>query len=91
MDGNRGYFLETEGQVFLPVTRTLTAYGWVLGSWLNLSGRGTIDSSIIPGNFSPADDPFTDIFGGRPGAGSTEEASFNRSYYAVGLGLRLAL
>lgn len=91
MNGNRGYFLETEGQAFMPLSSALDAYIWGLGSWLDITGRGTIDATIVPGNVSPADDPFTDIFGARAGSGSTDNAGFNRSYYAVGLGLRVAL
>ncbi len=91
MSSNRGYFLETEGEVFMPVAPRLDAYVWGLGSWLNLRGNGTIDATIIPGRTAPADDPYTDIFGGRAGSGSTDDASYNRSYYAVGLGLRLSI
>lgn len=91
MEGNRGLFLETEGQLYFPLLPSLDAYAWALGSWLDISGRGTVAATIIPGLTSPAADPYTDIFGGRPGGGSTDDASFNRSYYAVGLGLRLTM
>ena len=90
MDGNQGYFLETEGQTFLPITRTLDAYAWVMGSWLKVTGPGDIDATIVPGLTSPPGDPYTDIFGGRPGSGDTDDASFIREYYALGLGFRLA-
>lgn len=91
MDSNRGFFLEAEAEAFVPLTPSLSAFMWGLGSWLNLRGHGTIDATIVPGNFSAAADPFTDIFGGRPGSGSSNSVTFNRSYYIAGLGLRLTI
>ena len=75
----------------MPVSPNLRMYAWAAGSWLSQSGRGTITSTIVPGNTAPAADPFTDIFGGRPGSGSIDDSTFRRSYYGIGLGLRWEL
>ena len=91
MDANTGYFLETEGQVFAPLWSNLGMYAWARGSWLALKGTGTIAATIVQGNTSGAADPYTDIFGGRPGQGRIEDAHFRRSYYAFGFGIGWSL
>jgi hypothetical protein len=91
MDGNRGLFLETEGQVFTPLTQNLGLFAWVTGSWLDISGPGRILATIVQGNTSTAADPFTDIFGGRAGSGRIDDAHFRRSYYGIGIGVGWSL
>ena len=84
MDTNNGRFLEGDFETVTPITQNLGMGFWVRGEWLEFQGNGNINATIIQGTGDQTI-PHTDIFGGIPGSGSTDNAKLTQSYWALGL------
>ncbi len=85
MNGRNGWFLDADLEGLMPLGGSFSANVWAKGSWLSFSQQQVdLDYTVLPTDGSSG----SSIFGGNtPGSASTNEGSFQRSFYAVGVSL----
>ena len=82
MNGRYGLFLEADLEGLMPLNPSWTAGFWVRGSWLSFNGQPVgLDFTVLnQGTVTPG----SEIFGARPGSATSNEGSFQRSFYSLG-------
>ncbi len=85
MNGRNGLFLDADLEGLMPLSPSLAANFWLKGSWLSFSGQPVgLDFTVLnQGTVTPG----SEIFGAIPGSATSNEGSFQRSFYAVGVSL----
>ncbi len=85
MNGRSGLFLDGDIEGLMPLNASLAANFWLKGSWVSFSGQGVgLDFTVLnQGTVTPG----SEIFGAIPGSASSNEGSFQRSFYSLGVSL----
>ena len=85
MNGRNGLFLDAEIEGGMPLNSSLAVNFWWKGSWLSFSGQTVgLDFTVLDqGTVTPG----SEIFGATPGSASSNEGSFQRSLYSLGVSL----
>jgi hypothetical protein len=85
LDANSGGFVEGEFEGVVQLTSRLQGTLWGMGSWLQVTGTGKLESSVAVSEAQGgADDP---TLASIPGNVDIENSKYQRSFFALGLGL----
>ncbi len=87
MNGRYGLFLDADLEGLMPLNASLAANFWLKGTWLSFSGQPvSLDFTTLNQGTVP---PGSEIFGAIPGSATSNEGSFQRSIYSLGVSLDL--
>ncbi len=80
LNTNSGGFIEGDFEGMYPVTRNLRGTCWFTGSWFQSTGTGQLTSTVLGST----------LFAIPNGGASIPDSRFQRSFYAVGLGMEMS-
>ncbi len=84
LDANSGGFVEGEFEGVVQLTSRLQGTLWGMGSWLQVTGTGKLESSVAVSEAQGQDDPALASISGNV---DIENSKYQRSFFALGLGL----